>query len=88
MTLTIDQQRARFGMTQQDAHRVRDLALQSLTPAATAAARKAWRDMAGIVRASARHPETVRFYFLSALADGASVTDATAATITYAAAGA
>ena len=88
MTLTTEQQTARFGMTQQDAHRTRDLALQSLTPDAIATARTAWRDMAEVVRASTHHPETIRFYFLSALANGAAVADAAAATITYANTGA
>jgi hypothetical protein len=84
MALTIDQQITRFGMTQQDAHRVRDLALQSIDATAAATARAAWRDMADVVRASAHHPETVRFYFLNALASGAPVADATAQTIAYA----
>lgn len=84
MALTPEQQRERFGMTQQDAHRTRDLALQSLTPAQVATARKAWDAMADLVRKSARHPELIRFYFLNALATGASVADAEAQTLAYA----
>lgn len=78
MALNDTQARARFGMTQQDAHRVRDLALQSLTPAQTAAARAAWADMAADVRASQHHPELIRFRMLSAIAAGAPVADAAA----------
>lgn len=84
MALTPEQQRARFGMTQQDAHRTRDLALQSLTPAQIATARKAWDAMADLVRNSTRHPELIRFCFLNALATGADVADAERQTRAYA----
>jgi hypothetical protein len=84
MTLTIDQQRNRFGMAQQDAHRTRDLALQSLTPSQIATARAAWADMAALTRNSARHPEMIRFYFLSALANGLDVADAERQTLIFA----
>lgn len=84
MALTPEQQRERFGMTQQDAHRTRDLALQSLTPAQVATARAAWADMAALTRNSARHPEMIRFFFLNALANGADVADAERQTRAYA----
>jgi hypothetical protein len=70
MTLTDTQARDRFGMTTQDAHNVRDRALQSLTPAQVAEARAAWTDMAAIVRNSHQHPETIRFKLLTMLAAG------------------
>lgn len=76
MTINDAQAHERFGMSKADAHRVRDTALQGLTPAQTITARAAWSDMATLVRASSRHPELIRFYFLNALANGADVADA------------
>ena len=84
MALTDAQAIERFGMTQQDAHRVRDTAMQRMDSAAIATARAAWRDMAAIVRASSRHPELIRFHFLNALANGADVADAEAQTRAFA----
>ena len=84
MALTDAQATARFGMSLQDAHRTRDTALQSLDRAAVATARAAWSDMAAIVRASAHHPETIRFHFLDAIAKGVDVADAEASTRAFA----
>ena len=78
MAISDAQAHERFGMTLQDAHRVRDTALQGLTPAQVATARAAWSDMAAVVRVSKHHPELIRFRFLTALADGSSVADAEA----------
>lgn len=87
MAITDTQAHERFGMSKADAHRVRDLAMQRLDAAGTASARAAWSDMAALVRASKRHPELIRFHFLNALANGASVADAEAQTRAFACSG-
>ena len=84
MAISDAQAHERFGMSKADAHRVRDTALQGLSPAQVAAARAAWTDMAALVRASSRHPELIRFYFLNALANGEGVADAETQTRAFA----
>lgn len=78
MTLTIDQQRARFGMTTQEAHAIRDKAAASLND--LTAARAAWQALAYELRGNKgqpfqcpQHPEAVRIHMLAALADGATI---------------
>lgn len=70
MTLTQSQAAARFGMTLAEAHQVRDKAAAVCTGADAAKARAAWSGMADVCRASAHHPELIRFKFLQSLADG------------------
>ena len=84
MAINDTQARERFGMTLADAHRVRDTALQGLTAPQVAKARAAWSDMANIVRHSHKHPELIRFHFLNALANGATVADAETQTRAFA----
>ena len=76
--ITQQEATARFGMSLEQAHKVRDRAAKACPD--MAAARSAWQALAYELRGSKgqpficpRHPESVRFRMLQAIADGESL---------------
>ena len=76
--ITQQEASARFGMSLEEAHKVRDRAAKACPDMAAArAARAAWQALADELRGSKgqpftcpQHPESVRFRMLQAIADG------------------
>jgi len=76
--ITQQEAAARFGMSLEEAHKVRDRAAKACLD--MAAARAAWQALAYELRGGKgqpficpRHPESVRFRMLQAIADGESL---------------
>lgn len=89
MALTLSEQFARFGMTTEQAHSIRDKAMASGCD--LQAARDAWRTLSDELRgdvgnqfAGQRHPEATRLHLLAKLADGAPLPDAVEAARAFA----
>lgn len=82
-TMTVKEQRARFGMTRDEAMTIRDRALALLSPDTIAASRTAWLDVVSELRDPATgqmrtnlHPEFLRFSMIQKLTDGATIAEA------------
>jgi hypothetical protein len=89
MALSESEQVARFGMTLEAAHALRDRALTARID--HKAARRAWQALADELRgdignqfAGQPHPESTRLQMLSALADGLTIESAVAIARDYA----